>query len=104
MLQPRTLKVLAVLLAAWGLLAFSAYLGPAFLEPVGWYTVVVPILSIHFFHHYGVPGLLEHGGACGWGLCSPTPLGWAFMGALWLGIAWLAAWALARTIFRGAQR
>jgi hypothetical protein len=103
-LQPRTLKVLAVLLAAWGLLAFSAYLGPAFLESVGWYTVVVPILSIHFFHHYGVPGLLEHGGACGWGLCSPTPLGWVFMGALWLGIAWLAAWALARTIFRGAQQ
>ena len=104
MLQPRTLKVLAALLATWGLLALSAYVGPAFLEPVGWYTVLVPVLSIHLFHHYGVPGLLEHGGACGWGLCSPTPLGWAFMGVLWLGIAWLAAWGIARLFFKGASR
>lgn len=43
-----------------------------------------------------MPGLLEQGGHCGWGWCSPTAAGWIVMVAFWLGVAWLAAWALAR--------
>ena len=85
MLEPRTLKILVALLAACALLAFLA-------PPL----VLVPFLTPHFFHSLGVPGLLEHGGHCGWGWCSPSPLGWTLMAAVWLAIAWLAAWGLAR--------
>ena len=85
MLEPRTLKNLALLAA---LLLVSAFFGPQLL--------LVAFLTPHFFHSLGVPGLLEHGGHCGWGWCSPSPLGWTLMAAVWLAIAWLAAWGLAR--------
>jgi hypothetical protein len=53
------------------------------------------LLSIYLFHHLGVPGLLEHKGQCGWGMCSPTAFGWTFLLVFWIGVAWLAAWGLA---------
>jgi hypothetical protein len=64
------------------------------------YAVMVPFLSIYLFHHLGIPGLLEHDGACGWGLCSPTAFGWTFLVILWIGVAWLVAWGLARLTVR----
>jgi hypothetical protein len=67
MLRPRTLKILAVLLATYALLAAPAYLGPSYLEELGGY---------------------------------PTAFGWAFLIAFWLGVAWLAAWGVARVTAR----
>ena len=104
MLQARTLKILAAVIALYGLLLLAAYQIPSFAETIGWYLVMFPLLSVYLFHHFGVPGLLEHGGACGWAPCSPTPFGYAFLGVLWLAAAWLAAWGIARLFFRGAPR
>jgi len=100
MLNPRTLKILAGLVCMFGLLALPAYVGPAFLEPMASFVVLPPLLSVYLFHKLGIPGLLEHNGACGWGMCAPTPFGWVFLAVFWLGIAWLAAWGLARLTAR----
>ena len=100
MLAARTLKTLAILLAGYVLLALPAYVGPAVLEELSSYLVMPPLLSIYLFHALGVPGLLQHGGACGWGMCSPTVFGWAFLALFWLGVAWVLAWVLARVTAR----
>jgi hypothetical protein len=100
MLLPRTLKILAVLLTAYALLVISAYWGPAYLEGMSSYFVIVPFLSIYIFHKLGIPGLLEHNGACGWGWCSPTASGWAFLVVFWIAVAWFIAWGLARLTAR----
>jgi len=100
MLQPRTLKILAALLAGYLVLLIPAYLGPSFLEAMSSYAVMVPFLSIYLFHKLGIPGLLEHGGACGWGWCALTAFGWTFLALFWIGIAWLVAWGLARLTVR----
>jgi hypothetical protein len=100
MLLPRTLKILAALLMGYALLLLPAYLGPSFLEEMSGYFVIVPFMSIYVFHKLGVPGLLEHNGACGWGWCSPTAFGWAFLALFWVGVAWIVAWGLARATAR----
>jgi hypothetical protein len=100
MLLPRTLKILAVLLTGYALLVIPAYWGPSYLERMSGYFVIVPLLSIYLFHKLGIPGLLEHNGACGWGSCSPTAFGWAFLILFWIGVAWLVAWGLARLTAR----
>ena len=82
--MPRTLKILAVLLA---LLALSAFFSPQ--------VLLAAFLTPHFFHSLGVPGLLERDGHCGWGWCAPSALGWVLMAVVWLAVAWLAAWGLA---------
>jgi hypothetical protein len=82
------------------LLIIPAYWGPSFLVAMSSYAVMVPFLSIHLFHKLGIPGLLEHGGACGWGWCSPTAFGWTFLALFWVGVAWLVAWGLARLTVR----
>jgi hypothetical protein len=99
MTHARTLKTLAAVLGGYALLAAAGFLAPA-LQPVSAVLVLVPLLSVHLFHRIGVPGLLEHDGMCGWGWCSPTPLGWAFLLLFWLGAAWLAAWGIARLALR----
>jgi hypothetical protein len=96
MLQPRTLKILAALLALYILFCLPAYFGPAFLQEPSSYLILVPFLSIYVFHQLGIPGLLEHGGYCGAGLCSPTAFGWAFLAVFWIVAAWLLAWGVAR--------
>ena len=96
----RTLKFLAALLAAYALMVMLAYLGPASLQEFTGYFVLVPFLSIYLFHRLGIPGLLEHNGACGWGWCSPTASGWVFLAVFWIAVAWLMAWALARLTAR----
>jgi hypothetical protein len=100
MLQPRTLKIFVALLIGFALLAIPAYWGPAFLESLSGYVVIVPLISIYIFHKLGVPGLLEHNGACGWGWCAPTVFGWVFLVVFWTVVTWLMAWALARLIAR----
>ena len=100
----RTLKFLAALLAAYALMVMLAYLGPASLQEFTGYFVLVPFLSIYVFHRLGIPGLLEHNGACGWGWCSPTALGWALLVVFWLAIAWLIAWAIARLTARKGEQ
>jgi hypothetical protein len=96
MFEARTLKILFILLAGYALLAIPAYWGPPFLEEFSSLAVIVPLLSVHAFHRLGIPGLLEHGGYCGWGMCSPTAFGWGFLALFWMGAAWLAAWGIAR--------
>jgi branched-subunit amino acid transport protein len=97
-------RVLAVLLVIYlavlspGLF-FSAYLD----SPVG-VLVLLPYLSVYLFHALGVPGLLVHGGACGWGWCAPTVLGWLVAAGVGLGVLWLLAWGLARLCALGARQ
>lgn len=100
MLRPRTLRILAALLAGYALLAIPAYWGPSYLEAMSSYAVIVPLFSIYIFHKLGIPGLLEHNGYCGWGLCSPTAFGWVFLAVFWVGVAWLISWGLARLTAR----
>jgi hypothetical protein len=95
-----TSRILLILLIGYLLLALPAYLGPDWIEPFSAVLVLVPYLSVHLFNHMGVPGLLEHGGFCGWGWCAPTVFGWAFMVALWLGVFWAAAWGIAWLLAR----
>jgi hypothetical protein len=92
----RTAKVFAALLAGYLVLASTAYWAPELIAQASVWLVMVPLFSIYGFHALGIPGLLEHGGRCGWGWCSPTSLGWAFLAAFWLGLFWAAAWAIAR--------
>ena len=70
------------------------------LEEMSAYLVMLPFLSIYLFHELGIPGLLQHGGRCGWGWCSPTAWGWVFLALFWLGVAWVLAWGLARLTAR----
>ena len=98
MLQDRTLKILAVLLAAYFALVLPAYFGAEFLAERTFYLVLVPYASLHVFNRLGVHGLLEHDGFCGWGWCSPTAFGWIFLTVFWIGLAWLAAWAIAKIV------
>lgn len=57
------------------------------------------LLAIYFFRYVGIPGLLEHGGQCGWGWCSPTIFGWVFLAAFVLLCLWLLAWGLASAVY-----
>ena len=99
----RTLKFFLVIIVLYALVVAAAYWDVRPLDLPGYYAVIVPYFSIYWFHHYGVPGLLEHGGYCGWGLCSPTTFGWIFLAAFWLGVMWLVAWIAARLTARRRQ-
>lgn len=104
MLNPRTLKILALIVLAYVLLVLPGLVwSPYFDSPAG-FLVLVPGLSIYVFHKVGVPGLLEHNGLCGWGWCSPTLFGWVFMVAFWVLVSWLIAWGVAALTSRFAAR
>ena len=98
-IHARTLKILAALLAGYALLVLAGLLGTP-LERLSGSLLLVPFLSIYVFHQLGIPGLLEHGGYCGWGWCSPTPFGWTFLAVFWAGVAWLVAWSIARATLK----
>lgn len=91
----RTSKFFVALIAAFLLLSLPALVWPRYLDsPVG-LMLAVPYLSIYLFHGIGIPGLLQNNGACGWGWCAPTALGWLFLAVFWLLVTWLLAWGLA---------
>ena len=101
MLKPRTLKILALIVVGYGLLALLATLFPD--SPVG-PVLAGPLLSVYAFHKLGIPGLLENDGLCGWGWCSPTVLGWLLAAAFWLATAWLLAWTIGSLTERLTRR
>ncbi|HEX5737596.1 MAG TPA: hypothetical protein VFY22_03740 [Hydrogenophaga sp.] len=87
-------RVFAALLAVYALLLLPALFFEGYLQtPIG-VLIYVPYLSVYLFDWLGVPWLLVNGGVCGWGWCAPSWFGWLFVGAVWAGLAWLAAWAL----------
>lgn len=96
--------IAAIVVATYALLVIPGFIWPAWFETPAFILVLLPILSVYFFHKLGVPGLLEHNGQCGWGMCSPTALGWVFMVVFWLGATWLLAWAIAAAMDRIAAR
>jgi len=100
MLAPRTLKILAALLIGYALLVAPAYWG----KSIGIYAMLVPLVSIYMFNKLGIPGLLEHKGTCGWGICDPTPFGYAFVVVFWIAVVWLVARGLARLTSRSKAR
>lgn len=92
MLKSRTLKLLAVFILIYFLLLSPGLVWPEYLDtPVG-LLAAIPFLSVYLFHRIGIPFLLEHNGACGWGWCAPTVFGWIFISVFWLLMAWLLAW------------
>lgn len=94
-LQRRTAKVFALLVLGYGLLCAPALFWPGWLDtPVG-IVVAAPFLSVYLMSALGIPGLLQHGGACGWGWCAPSWLGWVAIVLVWSAVAWLCARAIA---------
>ena len=104
MLKLRTLKFLAAIVATYALLVLPGFFWPSYFESPAGLLILVPGLSVYFFHTVGVPGLLEHDGYCGWGLCSPTVFGAVFVVVFWVIVAWLVAWGAAEVTRRWAAR
>src|SRR5688572_10016019 len=96
----RTLRIFAVLVAAYALLVLPGFVWPSYLDTPAGLLVLVPGLSIYLFHKVGIPGLLEHNGLCGWGWCAPTTFGWVFLVAFWLLVVLLIAWGIAALTLR----
>jgi hypothetical protein len=90
-LKQRTLRIFAFIVAGYVLLVAPGFVWPAWFDTPAGLLVLVPGMSIYLFHHIGIPGLLQHKGLCGWGMCAPTVFGWVFLVAVWLLIAWLVA-------------
>jgi hypothetical protein len=89
------LKVLLVIVGLYVTALLPALVWPKYMDsPVG-ILLALPYLSVYLFHSLGVPGLLEHAGACGWGWCKPTWFGLAFIAVFWLGLALVLASVLA---------
>lgn len=95
----RTYDIFKGLVAAYIVITFPLYAGPAALAEFSAAFVTPLMFSLYLFHRLGVPGLLEDDGIC-WGWCGPSAFGVVFLVVLWLGVAWLAAWGLARLLAR----
>lgn len=104
MLKHRTLRILALIMAGYVLLLLPGFIWPSYFDSPAGLLVLVPGLSVYFFHEIGIQGLLEHNGLCGWGWCSPTVFGWVFVVAFWVLVAWLIAWGIAVLTHRLAAR
>jgi hypothetical protein len=100
----RTAKVFVALVSTYVLLSLPAWFGPTFLEGISSVIYMTPILAVYLLHTLGVPGLLEHNGHCGWGLCSPTIFGWTFLAVFWVCVLWFLAWGIARVTLRPDRR
>ena len=91
MLKSKTVKIMLLILAAYFSLWALSYLVPStFDSPLG-LIVAIPFMSIYLFHSIGIPGLLQHHGACGWGWCAPSVFGLVFIITFWLLMVWLFA-------------
>lgn len=92
MLQARTSRIFARLIAIYLLLCAPALVWPnQYLESPLWPVLAIPYLSIYLFHQVGIPGLLQNRGMCGWGWCPPSVFGWLFLAVFWLLVFWLVA-------------
>lgn len=94
--QSRTLKIMAIIVTGYFLLWAPAYFWPAYLDSPLAPILAIPYLFVYLFHGIGVPGLLEHKGACGWGWCAPTLFGWVFLIGFWLLVVWLLSRFIAK--------
>jgi hypothetical protein len=90
-MRSRTLKIMFFLLALYFLLWIPYLFWPNYLDSPPGIIVIIPIMSIYVFDGVGIPGLLLHDGACGWGRCAPTAFGWFFIISFWLVMLWLFA-------------
>lgn len=104
MLKPRTLKILALILAGYILLVLPGLIWPAYFGSPAGLLVLLPLVSVYLFHQIGVAGLLEHNGLCGWGWCAPTMFGWVLVAVFWVLLAWLLAWGVSALTLRLARR
>jgi hypothetical protein len=104
MLTLLTLKIFALIVAMYALLVIPGFIWPPYFESPAGLLVLVPGLSVYFFNYVGVPGLLEHNGFCGWGMCSPTIFGMIFVVVFWVAAVWVAAWGAAVLTSRFAAR
>lgn len=64
------------------------------------YLMLAGYVAVLLAHQVGVPGVLEHNGLCGWGMCAPTPLGWVVAAATWFFAFALLSWSIARVLTR----
>ncbi len=87
----KTLKLMVLIIGIYVLLCLPAYFSHRYADSPMGVLMAIPFLSVYLFHAVGIPGLLEHNGACGWGWCAPTVFGWMFIAAVWLLIVWLVA-------------
>jgi hypothetical protein len=87
-----TLKVFCIVAGLCALLAAPVF----FVEnyPLAEFAVI-PLGLLHMLHKAGVSGLLEMGGLCGWGYCSPTTAGKIIASIITLGILAIVSWAIA---------
>ena len=95
----RTCDIFIALVAAYIFITFPLYTGPAALAEYSAAFVTPLMLSLYLFNRLGVPGLLEDDGIC-WAWCGPSAFGVVFLLLFWLGVAWLAAWGVARLLAR----
>ena len=96
----RPVRIFCGIFSAYAVLSLPAWFGPAFLEGISSYIYMTPILAVYLFHWLGIPGLLQHGGHCGWGLCAPTITGWVVLVMFWIGVVWLVALGIAHLTLR----
>lgn len=97
-MAPRPWKIFAVIAGSYGLLVALSTLFEDTLGAVGLALVAVPYFSVLLMHKAGLPGVLENNGLCGWGWCTPTPLGWGLAAVLWLGLAWALSVGIAKLL------
>jgi hypothetical protein len=96
--RPLTLRILALLLLCLGAVIAGGYAKLPYLATATQGFILGLLTATYFFSALGVPGLLQHGGHCGWAWCNPTPLGWLFLAVMVLLVLWVVAWMLARVI------
>lgn len=91
MFTRRTFTLFFSCLLIYLLLLLPGFVWPAYYDsPLG-LLAAIPYLSIYIFHGIGIPFLLQHDGACGWGWCAPTPFGWIFLLTFWVFFVWVCA-------------
>lgn len=95
MLKTKAIRIWIALLVAYatGATAIAAARGDV--EEIVAFAAIVPFVFASVLQHFSIPGMLEHGGYCGWGMCNPTTAGWLVGSGVTAGLLWLVALALA---------
>lgn len=98
--QSLTIRILVALLAICGLLFTARAIAPTGTAEWLDYPMLAGYVAVLIAHQLGVPGVLEQDGLCGWGMCAPTPFGWAIAIGFWLlalaALSWIVAWLFTR--------